>query len=1401
MADAPAGGGAKLDPQAAIATHAQVTKAAAPGIDATVARVEAAIAHSPMGWLQGLMGEVDGRAASERGQVQGKLDESKDLVAKNQKDAPKDAGPAPAPGHPAHPAVPHAAVAAPAAAPAPAQHAAAGGAASDHKVSVSPPSRSVPVSAAAPAPTIASAIASSGGDSQLDTILNGYTPKGQQSTQMLGRIRQMGDIAQGFNGQLDVYVAQGGAVEHGIAASANALGVGKDASAVWANNPYRKVSGVLGGIMTGMSAIKSVCSIVGNVCGKLGLVLTVIGLLGMVFPPIGVAVSGIARVLNVIGIICDAISFVLSGVLTGLNGVVLAQQIGAGASAEERAATADLMISEANDTASGFVNMAMLFGPKFMKGLLGNSKGIVGSLLRRAKATIGRISLKISADIEHFANKVVRKLNFGVGGASVARVGDTWKDTSFLARTKEGLKNSAAGKVFYSAPGALEAVQEKLMAKYGNSTFAKGLDRVGAWSGSVAHKFDLQEKMENLGERSGKAVGNIGSNTKFAQSMAAAADRSEHQTRELAMKMESRDAAHLEGQRWGSYLKDPAARKAQGIGAGEEKSFIRQKQDQVRTDANTKFLDDEKKREAKDRLENLRHDRFERRNEDFYNNPKDNFSKTDTRDKMMDSVHNTREKRWDLEHTYATQESERKELLAKATKSAGEETRLASLNTELKPLDEARRVNKLYEKELSGLAAGSELVRAPEYDNWKDISTNMWDAAAPVAVMVGLKNQDPAWERAESSSLTKAAGYDKGGAAGNAASRGGVGTFKDVEAGQRQQERAEFSNFVRTSPQTTTMTGTVRRMLSKITNRAPVASPAAAAAPAVTAGPTPAVGAPAPANAPVVNQPSAALAVPNEGPSPVIAANDAAVAAPAAPAAAVDEAGGEALPYWPAMIPEFDRAQQDFGWMRNVAVEFKKAQIEGKQKAVDTLAVYGRYQEYAKLRAASAQKNQAGSQATAASAQQNVSHAGGAESHATQGESKQNEAKSSATDRAATELPEPEARGFWGRILGAVKRWAKTKAAQVFGWIQEKIASVVLKGLCGVSMTDMREYAGALRLQQNAAHGVADTAAKQSGQVEQTSIKLSTDATKEAQGAADAVGECDHNITDADAFMADVASFEQQLAEEKAYAQAFIAQIHAAAETQRASQAGESAAQAHEAQAGSARTAQLGGEVAAAAPTPVTVAMAAASAVGPTAGAAPAAEDESDVGEIHAAAGYVVSETDVLIGRLDARAEDYQNQLALALTNHTGKDQQGHDLKGPAKTESKHIVEEFKEFAHQTKHDMEGLQSMSIDPSATRRIADQIIQSAEHLESSFQQSQEALDLLYAHTYNGIKDGKRTLSSRMLDGDNMIGRANHLGDTMSNSVIDKTLPTISHAWDKVADTVATPAPAPAPAPHL
>ncbi len=1395
MAEAPAGGAGAggaghgaANAQAAIAKHAAVTQADGGGDAATISRVEDAIKNSPMGWLQSMLGEVDSRAADEKSQVQGKVDEQKNLVAQNQSKAPKEEGAPPAPGPVAHPQVAQPTIA-PHSGPTTPQAATGGTPAQHAPLPATPAAKSAAPAApaAAPAPTIAAAVATAGSDSQLDGILNAYTPKASQTTQTLGRIKQMGDIAQGFNGQLDVYVAQGGNVERGVAATANFLGAGKETGAVWANNPYRKVHGILGGIMTGLSAVKNVCGVVGNICGKLGIVLTVIGLLGMIFPPIGVAVSGIARILNVVGIICEAVAFALSGILTGLNGVVLAQQIAAGSSAEEKAATADLMMSEANDAASGFVNMAMIFGPKFMSGLMSSSKGVVGALMRRAKATIGRVSIKASGDLKLFANKIVRKLGFG--GAAMERVGGAWKDTGMIARTKTAIGESRVGKAWNAAPEHLEAIQTKLMSRYGDTAVARGLDRVGAWSGSVASKFDLEEKVGDLGKRAGTAVGNAGSETKFAQRMTAAADQSELETRRVAMQMQANDAAHLEETRWQNALDKRSKANPDEIRSdATEQKFIASRGAAVRADANADFEAKEAKAASDARIEEMKKTRFERHRDEYFENETNAFTGKDARTMQMDTLHDSRAKRFQLEGEFKAQDAERADLLAKASRSAEDDTKLAALNSQLKPLDEARRLNSVHEKDVAAIAAGGEAVRHPDYKNWGDVGSNVWSAAQPALELAGLKDGPTAWQAAEKGNLKKAVKYDKGKAAGNAASRGGHGTYADIAQTAQQTQMADFANFVRTSKRPQSVGSSVRSMLSPITAkpRTPAPNTPVAHAPApTTSAPTPAP-APGPtAVAPPAVTETMAITPQVEPGAPGVAAAGPEPDAPAPTVASVamaamEESAAQPLPYWPAMMPDFDHAQSDFGWMRKVGGEFKKAQIEGKQKAVDTLAVYGRYQEYAKLRAAAAAQHQQATGATIQSTQQNVENAGASESHAGQGESKQGEARGAANQKAAVDLPEPESRGFWGRVLGAVKLWAKDKAAQVFGWIQEKIASVVLKGLCGVSMGDMRDYAGALKRQQAAAHGVAQGGAQTAGQANQTAIKLGADATKEAQSAADAIGECDRNITDADNFMADVATFEQQLAEEKAFAQTFLAQLHAEVAAAQAKQKADAAAETQrDARSTAAGTtaAAGGGGVAAVAMAAMNASATTPAAPGPTAAPAPqpapepepavASTDTGDTAAIHSASQFVAGQGDSMSGQLESRADDYHNQLKLALTNHTGKDAQGVDLQAPAKKASKQIVEEFKTVAQHTKTDMDGFSNMSIDPSSAQKIADTIIQSADHLQDAFSHTEQALDDLFERTYAGIRDGKRTLKSQMLDGNNMVGNANHAGDAVTN----------------------------------
>ena len=1468
--------GAGPNPQAAIQKYATTTGAdPAQSADAAIiARVEHSLQTGGLlGWIRGQQGEVDAKHASTASEVNEKHGEFQHEVQKNAKDAPPDAGAPPKPGQPAHPQVN-------------APTSAAGGkegptapkgGTGEQGPKHAPPPKGGPgagAKAAAPAGMPAALGAQLGGATnaaQLDGLLNGYAPKSPEPPAMLGRVKQMGSIAEGFSGSLDTYIAKGGAVEQTIATMSNALGVGKDVSAIWANNPYAKVHGILGNVMQGLSAIKSVCSIVGSICGKIGMVLTVVGLLGMIFPPIGTAVSGIARILNVVGMICDAIAFVLSAVLTGLNGVVLAKQIASGASAEEKAATADMMITEANDTASGFINMAMTFGPKFMKGLMGSSKGILASLMKQAKAVIGRVALKISGNVKAFATKIARKMGFA--GVGAKRVGGEWKDVGKLAKAKDWANNTRLVKAFKSAPATLEKIQDNMMERYSksDSAWAKGMrkaEKFGVTSGAFASKFDIEEKIGKAGESSGKWVGNLGANTKFGQSMAKSAERSELLTREAVMKEGMHDAQHLEQERWKRELKDRQRENPDHIRSPEaEKKFVDAQKEKVAAQHQAAFDQAEKKRLTADKLEQMKQGRVDRQSQEI----RDNHGGVDgvsSRDRHMNTLEDSRKKRFELEDTKRAQDEERKELMKKTTRSAEEEARLGTLNTELKDLDWARKTNKLHEREMSGIASGGRPEK--EVENWHDVATNVWDGASPVLEAIHAKNEDAWWKGAEKTNLKDPLKFDKRSAKSNAAGRGGHGIYGDIATEDRRSQQADFHNFVAAPTRNSSIGAQARSMLSSIARSAPpkAAAPKPTPAPAPTSVPkTPAPPSPVPvpfpnmaggggggggggiggggSTAPTTSAPSSSSSSssssdssPASPPTQSAPPPDTVNSAPPSQSsggAPPPPAGGdtaEALPYWPALLPEFDKATHDFGYMRKVSVEFRKAQIDGKQKAVDTLAIYGRYNEYAKLRQDQAKAHQSASQATAKDAQGNASHANETNSSAGKGEQKQGEAKGAANDRAAVDLPEPESRGFWDRILGAIKRWAKNKAAQIFGWIQEKIASLILKGLCGVSMGDLRDYAGALRRQQGAASGVAQGADAKAGQAGQKQIKLSADASKEAQGAADSIGECDRNITEADQFMSDITSFEQQLQQEKAHAQAFIAQVHAAAHAEQARMKKEEDDRAKEEALAAQRAAQLAsppaddnassngdqnqsvdpGATQSAGPQ-MSVAPTPDAAGGNDAGpqqddggaghdeedhAVADAEAESKAGQLQSTADYVASSGDDLVTQLSTKAEDYRNQFAIALTNHTGKDASGDRVvrknsffSDPASRESKSIVDTFKEQVEKTKQDMKGFHNLASEirsnPSNAQQIANTIIQAAEHLDSQFADSQQHLDSMFDRSYNAVRDGKRTLKSQVLDGDNAIGHLQQGGDDFNR----KAWETVSPTANNVVDPVLTP----------
>jgi hypothetical protein len=115
---------------------------------------------------------------------------------------------------------------------------------------------------------------------------------------------------------------------------------------------------------------------------------------------------------------------------------------------------------------------------------------------------------------------------------------------------------------------------------------------------------------------------------------------------------------------------------------------------------------------------------------------------------------------------------------------------------------------------------------------------------------------------------------------------------------------------------------------------------------------------------------------------------------------------------------------------------------------------------------------------------------------------------------------------------------------------------------------------------------------------------------------------------------------------------------------------------------------------------------------------------------------------------------------------------------------------------------MEGFASMSITPSSTATICDTIIQAAEQLDTQFQDAQHALDQLFSRTYTGVREGKRTFKSSVMD-TGTLGQINEAGNEAGGAAFDHASPVANAAWNTVsapiqqAPIAAAPTAAPAP----
>ena len=1174
--------------------------------DAAIQKVESAIAQRFGGsFKEGLeaknapIDESEARAKIAEGKKQEEAERASgsEEVQKELKDSPP-----PKPGAPVKPQVdpPKAAPAAAAepkkggkgGAPAPAQGAKgkpdAGGA-----------PKAVP---GAPQPIVLRA--ASLGDGELDAYLDSYPSKGKDTTETLSKIKEMSKIAQGFDGKLDSYVASGsGVLDAAKGKVIDFLGK-KEMSAIFSKNPYEKVEGGLGTLMRGLSTINNVVSIVGNVCSKIGLILTVVGLFGMIFPPIGAAVSAIARVLNIIGIVCSVLGLALSGVLTGLNGVVLAKQIGKGASNEEKAATADLMMSEANAAGGHIISLAMAYGPKFMKGFKSASKGVIGQLFKRFKGAVGVFATKTLGPVANWAKNIGYKLGFGLGKGP-------------------GLLGKAGGlaKKAWNAPGKLleKARESSLVKRINNSKAMQGLER---WSNSVNNSrlVRAHEAVENFAERAGAKAG-AGVDklvTKYKptwgkEALEADIKALENAKNAAAKKNAADDAANREKARierdiaasrkkgdnlfgetgTGNPDKALASReaydKASELEAGKKKAVKQAERDAVK-DFNAEQREAKKEATAAAKTEATENARIE----EFKKDPTRFQGQTRASQTKLDNI---------------------EEKLADPNLSDAERQKLQKTADSLKATIAERRM-------ISTKAAGGDVPETVMDLGKKGIEGTK--AFGEVTGLYEVELFDDQKSAAKDKHVEEALGKDVKDA-----------TQKDI----RHDKIGAWTAEQAPAPQTAAQVDGLLAGLDEELGFEPDgdAEPDADDADA---------DADADAGEPAAAPPAAAGATSDD-------ASDTAAATPAAPAAdepAPDEEKAPDIPelaYWPKLIAqggEFDNATKDLQRMKQIAHAFHKSQVEAKKKALETAAGLGKVGEDAAKKQDSAQKHTGALQDSANEAGTSAGAAGTADGHGGKAADEQNKSKSQASG-SAQQAPDPgDKPSRWHpikRIWWHVKKWAADKAGKVFGWIQEKIASLVLQAICGVSMGDMKAYTTALQNRMKYSQLVGTQGIDAANNAMAEAAKAKSESKSHADQALDDAKECDENMADADAFIKNVEATEQELIAEHARATQFLASLHAAVQAERERQREEKAKKAAAAKDAAATT----GAGPAPTPTPKPVPK-------PGGGKQPAAPkplSPSAISKVKGAAAYVVSQANLLVEQLTASRTSQMARFKQAL--------------------------------------------------------------------------------------------------------------------------------------------------------
>ncbi len=1143
-----------------------------------------------------------------------------------------------------------------------------------------------------------------------DGYLNAYPSKSPETKEKISKIKEMAGIAKGFDKQVESIVPKDG--DHGTWFKEQ---LGKSELATFTDNPYAKVQGNLGTLMRVLSKTNAVVSMVGNVTGKLGMILTILGFVCMIFPPLGSAIEAIARVLNIIGLVCDGIGFAVSTALTACNGINLARQIGKGASNEEKAATADLMVSEATSAGGHFINLAMNYGPKFMKGFKNASKGVIGGLVKKVTSSIAKFGAKALGPAANWAKNIVFKTGLFTGPQS-----------KFMTAVKSGAAKLGAGaeKVWKAPEVALDYLKDTKFARMVNeSGAAKAIERFGAGVDRTVENSKILRGVEGTAaEAVGAKLGSVGESTRPAKWLDRSVQADEQKIKAALEHNAVKNAGNKEAGRidkeirknrnksmdkgWEGDLEGSKplwaeadrleASKAEKVAAAEQQTLEKRQAHEAQKDAAEQAAKNAEAAEAAEKKE-------------FWEDPKKSQEKT--KDKLAELDQKKEDLRY--QEWQANAELNRADATPAEKKVAEEE---------LKKIKHERRELRHERAEAQGIgikAAGGEGVE--NIGGLKEKAGETWaalhgkdekaekqkEAVEEVAKDSGHADHEK-FEKQELHEKVEELGGGEGGGEGWATpdlAPAGASAYVnsaldglDADTGFDHDEDDQDSQDAQGADE------------SKTQPDAPANDSAQASAPTV---------APAPAPAP---QPAA-----DEG------AKD-----------TKEETGGELpeLAYWPDLVKqdgEFEKSAKDLLHMKQIAYAFQKQQAEAKKKALEQFSAMCSVEEYNAAKAKHAAEHKKSMQPGADEQKQSATAANEGAGALGTAVSKQNESKGHANGEAQP-APDPGSKPSVlhpiRRIWWYVKRWAAKTAAKVFGYIQEKISSLIMKMICGVSMDDMKAYTLALHRHSQwsalIASGKGPDAATTAMTASDEGSKKSKSAAEEAMSDA---SECDQNIADAATFVANVEQSEKDLAAEQQKAVQFIASLKAAVAAEKERKAAEQAKKdaENQKQAFGGLAAPKEAPNASASPAPKNMSVAPTKKLASEKKKKPVSA--ASVSKVKSAADYVSKQATIVTQQLVSSKESQAHQLTEKLEK-AGKKGLVQDVINQLATHTgSEIVAGMKTAADGIKNDATAAaqQSMS-DNAELQGVAGQIKKHAQILDDASTQAFQKLNETFKSTY-------------------------------------------------------------------